>query len=50
MNPTIIQFKSHYPFYDSMILMLSYHLSLGVESDLPPFKFFDGNLLFISNC
>jgi hypothetical protein len=48
MDPTACQFKSHHPFYDSMILILSYHLCLGVQSDLPPFKFSDGNFLCIS--
>jgi hypothetical protein len=47
-NPTKSQFKSHHPFYDSMNLMLSYHLCLGVQSDFPPFKFSDGNFLCIS--
>jgi hypothetical protein len=49
MNPTMSQFNSHHPSYDSMILMLSYHLCLGVPSNLLPFKFSDGNFLCISN-
>jgi len=48
MNPTVSQFKSHHPFYESTILTLSYHLCLGVQSDLPTSKFSDGNFLCIS--